>query len=243
MLDRRNFLKMAMIAGSGLALGTLGVGCSSSNSESSSSASGSSTAEVEEISSSSSSSASTTAASSTSLVVFFSRAGENYDVGVVEEGNTAKVAKVIAEDTGADLFQIEPVVAYPEGYEDTKVISTRERDNDERPEIQPYDLDWDAYDTIYLGYPIWYGGMPMIMYTFIESMDWSGKTVYPFDTHGGSGLANTVSELRQMCVGATVENGLALLGTVAQNDPEEVQEEVRKWLEDNADPKVIRESN
>ena len=83
----------------------------------------------------------------------------------------------------------------------------------------------------------------MIMCTFIESMDWSGKTVYPFDTHGGSGLANTVNELRQMCVGATVENGLAILGTVAQNDPEEVQEEVRKWLEDSADPKVIRESN
>ena len=142
MLDRRNFLKITMIAGSGLALGTLGVGCSSSNSEEpssvsdSSSVSESSTAEVEEISSFSSSSASTTAASSTSLVVFFSRAGENYNVGVVEEGNTAKVAKVIAEDTGADLFQIEPVVAYPEGYEDTKVISTREHDNDERPEIQ-----------------------------------------------------------------------------------------------------------
>ena len=238
MLDRRNFLKMALVTGSGLALGTLGVGCSpsSSNPESSNSASVSSAAEVEEAPSSSSSastSAASSAASSTPLVVYFSRAGENYNVGVVEEGNTAKVAKVIAEDTGADLYQIEPVVPYPEGYEDTKVISTRERDNDERPEIQPYDLDWDAYATIYLGYPIWYGGMPMIMYTFIESMDWSGKTVYPFDTHGGSGLANTVSVLREMCVGATVKSGLAIPGTVAQNDPAEVQEEVSQWLDEN----------
>ena len=231
MLDRRDFLKMTLIAGSGLALGTLTIGCSPSNPENSSSAFESSTSEAEEGSSSSSSAS--TAASSTSLVVYFSRAGENYNVGVVEEGNTAKVAKIIAEDTGADLYQIEPIVPYPEGYEDTKVISTRERDNDERPEIQPYDLDWDEYDTIYLGYPIWYGGMPMIMYTFIEGMDWSGKTVYPFDTHGGSGLANTVSELREMCAGATVKDGLAIPGTVAQNDPAEVQEEVSQWLDEN----------
>ena len=231
MLDRRNFLKMALITGSGLAIGMLSVGCSPLSLESPSSVSGPSDVETEE--GSSSSPTSTTTALSTSLVVYFSRAGENYNVGVIEEGNTAKVAKVIAEDTGAELYQIEPVVPYPEGYEDTKVISTRERDNDERPEIQPYDLDWDAYDTIYLGYPIWYGGMPMIMYTFIESMDWSGKTVYPFDTHGGSGLANTVSELREMCMGATVKSGLAIPGTVAQNDPAEVQEEVSQWLDEN----------
>ena len=233
MLDRRKFLKIAMITGSNLVFGTLGLGCSSPNPESSSSVSESRTAEIEEISSSSSSSASTTTALSTSLVVYFSRAGENYNVGVVEEGNTAKVAKVIAEDTGADLYQIEPTVPYPEGYEDTKVISTRERDNNERPEIQPYDLNWNAYDTIYLGYPIWYGGMPMIMYAFIESVECEGKTVYPFDTHGGSGLADTVSELRDMCVGSIVKDGLAIPGAVAQNDPEEVQQEVSQWLDES----------
>ena len=94
------------------------------------------------------------------LVTYFSHAGENYNVGVVEEGNTAKLAKVIAEQTGADLFEIVPVVDYPQSYDECLEVATAEQREGARPEYMGDVENWDQYDTIFIGYPIWWGEIP-----------------------------------------------------------------------------------
>ena len=171
-------------------------------------------------------------AETTALVVFFSRAGENYNVGVVEEGNTARLARIIAEQVGADTFEIIPEKAYPVDYEATKVIATRERQNDERPAYLGKLESWERYDTVFIGYPIWWGGIPMILYSFMEDYDWSGKTVIPFNTHEGSGQGGTVTQIEALCPGATMLQGLAVRGSKAQNDLEGATQDVMVWLEE-----------
>ena len=127
------------------------------------------------------------------LVVYFSHAGENYNVGVIEEGNTAKLAKVIAEQIDADLFEIVPVVEYPTVYDECLEVATQEQREGARPEYVGDVENWDDYDTVFLGYPIWWGEIPNIVYTFMESHDFAGKTVIPFNTHEGSGQSHTPS--------------------------------------------------
>lgn len=222
-MTRRSFLGAAAL----MALAMPLAGCAQTNTQGSTSASSAASSSVSSAASSNSSSAADSALSSSSaasttgnaLVAYFSRAGENYSVGVVEVGNTQKVAEEIARQTGADTFKIETVQTYPEGYEDCKVVATEERDSDARPELAGEVDNWDSYDTIYLGYPIWYGDMPMALYTFLENHDFTGKTVIPFNTHGGSGQASTVSSIRSAAARATVEEGAALSGSDAQNDP------------------------
>lgn len=167
------------------------------------------------------------------LIAYFSRAGENYSVGVIEKGNTELLAEIIADETNGDLFRIEPVVPYPEGYEDTKTIATQERTDNARPEIKNTIEKFDDYDVIFVGYPIWWGDMPMIMYTFLESYDWTGKVVIPFNTHEGSGQAQTVSAIRKECSGASVMNGFSVRGSVAQNNGETARETAHTWLSSN----------
>ena len=184
----------------------------------------SASAEPESLASSSASSSQTSAASSASassdgasaasdsLIIYFSRAGENYGVGYIEEGNTAIVAKMIAEKTGADLFEVVPSEAYPEGYDECCDVALAEQNTAVRPAFEG-DVDIAPYKTIYLGYPIWWGDLPMCLYTFLEAHDWSGKIIRPFCTHAGSGLASTVSSIQAACSGASVEEGLAIAGT------------------------------
>lgn len=109
------------------------------------------------------------------LVVYFSRAGENYSVGVIEEGNTAKMAKIIASQTGADLFAIVPEVPYPEDYDSMLSVATQEKNEDARPAYTGDVENWEQYDTVFIGYPIWWAGVPCIVYTFLESHDFTGK--------------------------------------------------------------------
>ena len=165
------------------------------------------------------------------LVAYFSQAGEQYNVGVVEKGNTQIVAEMIAEETDADLFHIERKEAYPSTYNDLLSAAQDEQKNNVRPELSAAVDNWDDYDTIFLGYPIWWGDMPMPVYTFLESYDFSGKTVIPFDTNGGSGLADTVSAITKACPGATVRDGLAVTGTDAQKKQDKVKGEVQDWLQ------------
>ena len=165
------------------------------------------------------------------LVAFFSRAGENYNVGFIEKGNTAILAEMIAEETGGDLFEIRTVKVYPDDYEETKTIATAERENNERPELATTVENFEGYDVIFLGYPIWWAGMPMAMYTFMESYDFTGKTVIPFNTHEGSGTAGTVADIRNAMPDATVLDGFAVRGQVAQEQQDQARETVRNWLE------------
>ena len=171
------------------------------------------------------------AATAETLVAYFSRAGENYAVGVVEKGNTAIIAEMIAEKTGADLFQIQPVNAYPETYDACTEVAQQEKREGARPELAETVENWESYDVIYLGYPIWWGDMPMAVYTFLESYDFAGKTVIPFCTHGGSGLSGTVQSIQSICVGAEVKDGLAVTGATAQNDRDEAQKQVEAFLQ------------
>lgn len=150
------------------------------------------------------------------LIAYFSRTGENYNVGTISEGNTAKLAKEIAVQTGGTMFEIAPVVAYPSSYDETLPIATAERNSNARPAIKDTVESFDDYDTIFIGYPIWWGDLPMILHTFMESYDFSGKTVIPFNTHEGSGQSGTQSTIANKLSGATVLQGLAMQGRTAQ---------------------------
>ncbi len=164
------------------------------------------------------------------LVAYFSQAGEQYDVGVVEKGNTQIVAEMIAEETDADLFHIERKAAYPSKLSELLDEAQDEQKNSTRPELAAAVDSWDDYDTIFLGYPIWWGDMPMPVYTFLESYDFTGKAVIPFDTNGGSGLADTVNAITKACPGATVKDGLAVSGKEAQTQQDKAKSEVQNWL-------------
>ena len=168
------------------------------------------------------------------LIVYFSRAGENYNVGTIEKGNTEKLAELISDETGYDLFKIETVKEYPESYDEMLTIATEEGKNKERPELKSSVEGFDEYSRILLGYPIWWSDMPMAVYTFLESYDFSGKTIYPFNTHEGSGSANTVQNIRNTVPSAEVKEGFAITGATAQNDEAGARTAVQGWLEENA---------
>ena len=164
------------------------------------------------------------------LVTYFSHAGENYNVGVVEEGNTAKLAKVIAEQTGADMFEIVPVVDYPQSYDECLEVATAEQREGARPEYVGDVENWEQYDTIFIGYPIWWGEIPNIVYTFMENHDFAGKTVIPFNTHEGSGQSHSQRDIENTLPEATVLQGLAVRGETAQNDADATAKAVSDWL-------------
>lgn len=166
------------------------------------------------------------------LVAYFSRTGENYGVGVVEKGNTSIIADMISSELGADSFEISRETPYPQGYNDTTDEAKKEQAENARPPISSTINNFDDYDVIFLGYPIWWGDMPMPVYTFLESYDFSGKTIVPFCTHAGSGLSSTVKSIQEECHKATVlEEGIAVEGTKAQNNQDEARAEVLAWLE------------
>ena len=164
------------------------------------------------------------------LVAYFSLAGEQYNVGVIEEGNTAIVAKMIAEKTGADLFEIKPVKSYPDSHSELLSVAQNEQRKNARPKISDVVENMDSYDIVYIGYPNWWGDMPMIVYNFLENYDFGGKTVIPFCTHGGSGLSVTESTIQGICKGADMLDGFAISGETAQNNRSKTDSEVSKWL-------------
>lgn len=172
----------------------------------------------------------TAASDSSILVAFFSHTGENHNVGVIEKGNTHIIAEMIAEETGADLFEIETVNPYPDAYDECTDVAKQEQKDNARPEIVDPPENLDGYDTVFIGYPIWWGDLPMAVYTFLESYDFAGKTLIPFCTHEGSGLSGTKGSIEEACSGATVLDGLAVQGSVAQNEREEARAEVKEWL-------------
>ncbi len=167
------------------------------------------------------------------LIVYFSRAGENWEVGNVAKGNTEIAAEILAEETGYDIFRIRTVKEYPLSYQEMLGVAEEEQKNNERPELREEIENFADYDTILLGYPIWWADMPMAVYTFLESYDFTGKTVYPFNTHAGSGEAGTVSKIREVIPAADVHDGLAITGKDTQNDPDKVRGILQEWLQEN----------
>ena len=165
------------------------------------------------------------------LVIYFSRAGEQYTVGVIDKGNTAIVAEMIAEQTGADLFEVLPVDDhYPMTYNALTDVAKQEQNTNARPEFAGELPDLAQYDTIFVGAPVWWGDWPMIMYTVFENNDFSGKKLIPFSTHEGSGLSGFDRKLASSCPNAEVLTGLAIRGNDCQNRQDSVKESVTQWL-------------
>ncbi len=141
-------------------------------------------------------------------------------------GNTGVVANMIAESTGAELFSIRTVEKYPDSYDATIDKGQEERNADERPELDSMPENLDSYDVIFLGFPNWWGDMPMAMYSFLDQADLSGKTIVPFVTSGGSGFSDTISTIEGMESGATVQEGLE----ISDSGATEAQEQIDEWL-------------
>ncbi len=234
-LDRRRFLQIAGLTALGATAGL--AGCSENRN-----AAGTSTSDATSLAgttsndaasaasaSASSSQANPATADGSSLVLVFSRAGENYGVGTVEVGNTMVLAQMIAEKTGADLFEIERAKPYPEAYNACCDESLEEKNAGVRPELAAMP-DISGYNTVYLGFPCWWGDMPMPVYTAIDALDWNGKTICPFSTHAGSGEAGMFATVARRCTGATVMDGLTVAGTTAQNDRTTAESQVDSWL-------------
>ena len=163
------------------------------------------------------------------LIAYYSRRGENYYNGRlqnIEEGNTEHMAKVIQTVTGADLFEIGTVQKYLLGYTATTRVAKVEHQKQARPELKKMLDSIENYDVIYLGYPNWWSTMPMACFTFLDAYDFSGKTIIPFCTHEGSGLGNSVRDIRKACPNAKVLEGYALAGSAVRSSHELIE----TWL-------------
>jgi flavodoxin len=164
------------------------------------------------------------------LIAFFSRKGQNYSSsGIVDlkVGNTELVAGMIQKITGGDMFHIESVTAYPKDYTETTEVAKNELRTKARPKLTGQVKNMAAYDIIFVGYPNWWGTMPMPVYTFLESYDFSGKTIVPFCTHEGSGMGHSEKDIAKACPKATVLQGIALHGTNAGS----AEPEVSHWID------------
>lgn len=151
-----------------------------------------------------------------SLIAYFSRAGENYFSGAIkniEVGNTQRAAAMLQELTGADLYAMAPVQPYSKKYDTCIEEAKNDQKRGARPELKYYPEDMAKYDTIYLGYPNYWGTMPMAVFTFLEHWDFSGKTICPFCTHEGSGMGRSEADIRKLCPNAVVKPGLAIFGS------------------------------
>ena len=166
------------------------------------------------------------------LVVYFSRTGEEYGIGKITKGNTAIIAEMIAQKVDADIFELKAATPYPDEYEACTELAKQELKSDARPAFAANVDNLAQYDTIFIGYPIWWGAVPRVMMTFLEANDFKGKTIIPFCTHGGSGLAGTKREIADACPNAKILNGLAIVGRIAQNDSATAEKEVDAWLKD-----------
>lgn len=145
-------------------------------------------------------------------------------------GNTQYVANLIQEHTKADVFRIEPVKQYnTSNHQELINDAQEEQRQNARPEIKEKINNFDDYDTIFIGYPIWWSDLPQILYTFLESYDFSGKNVYLFSTNGGSGLAGTVSIITSKLSSAKVNSNAFKLN---RNSMEQAPTEVEKWLKE-----------
>jgi flavodoxin len=170
-------------------------------------------------------------ANSKSLIAYFSRKGNNYVGNRIVNlpiGNTEVIAKKLQDFTGSDIFKINTVRTYPEDYTEATNVAQEEKRKNARPELTDKVDDMDSYDVIYVGYPNWWGTMPMAVCTFLEAYDFSGKTIAPYCTHEGSGMGSSERDIKKLCPNSRVLPGLAIRGgSVGRAD-----KEVAKWLKE-----------
>ena len=159
------------------------------------------------------------------IIIYFSRADENYSVGYVDKGNTEIVAEYIKELTNADIFKVEPLVPYAKDYY-TCIEEAKVRTNTHNPPIKESIPDISSYEVIYVGSPIYWVGMPEELFAALKGLDYNGKIIKPFTTHEGSGLSGVPNQLKEICVGAQVLDGLAIVGSQAR----ESKNKISNWL-------------
>lgn len=164
------------------------------------------------------------------LIAYFSRADENYFNGAlrtIEAGNTEIAAEKLQKLTGADLFKIDPVQPYSKDYNECIEQAKQDQKRDARPELKEYPDSLEEYDTIYLGYPNYWGTMPMAVFTFLEHYNFAGKTIRPFCTHEGSRMGHSEQDIKKLCPDAKVEKGCPIHGS----DVDKSEDVLKTWLQ------------
>ena len=164
-----------------------------------------------------------------SLIAYFSRKGDNYvnrSIVNLPVGNTEVAANVIRKLTGGDEFRIRTVDDYPTDYNKTTDVAKQQLRENARPKLSGHVDNMDEYSLIFLGYPNWWGTMPMPVFTFLEEYDFSGKTIIPFCTHEGSGLGRSESDIKKICPHATVLTGISIRGGSVHR----AENDVSVWL-------------
>lgn len=143
-------------------------------------------------------------------------------------GNTEQMAQFIQDETGGELFTIEPAIPYTDDYDTLLDIAQQEQADNARPELASQVENWDSYEVIFVGYPDWWSDAPMLIYSFLESYDWTGKTLIPFCTSGGSGFGRSLDKLPNSTSGATILEGLHINGDSVDG----AAEDVAAWIDD-----------
>lgn len=214
-INRRSFLRLAALAGTSAAMGLFLQGCSTEQSSSQETASqeNDSTSQAEQ----SEQAEQNSVTGSQTLIAVFSWSG-----------NTLQVAERIHELIQGDFFRIEPANPYTDNYNELLDIAQQEQDDDARPALAASIENWDDYDTIYLGYPVWWYDAPQIIKTFLETYNTSGKLLIPFCTSGGSSIEQTLPSIEQLASGATIATGLTLDGDSVSSQLDQVD----SWLGD-----------
>lgn len=163
------------------------------------------------------------------LIAYFSRKGQNYvNLSIVNlsVGNTEVAAKMIQEVVDGDSFEIKTVETYPDDYTKTTNVAQAEQRKNARPELTAHVENMDEYDVIILGYPNWWGTMPMAVFTFLEEYNFTGKTILPYCTHEGSGLGRSERDIKRVCPTASVEKGLDIHGGSVKS----AAGKIKSWL-------------
>ena len=166
------------------------------------------------------------------LIAFFSRADENYFGGAmryIDVGNTEVAAGKIRDRIDADVFKIEMKQPYSKEYNPCIEEAKRDLREKARPELVTMPENIDKYETVILGYPNYWGTMPMAVYTFLEAFSFDDKTILPLCTHEGSGMGSSESDIKKTCHGVTVKKGLALNGSSVGN----ADAQIERWLQEN----------
>lgn len=163
------------------------------------------------------------------LIAYYSRKGQSYVNGAIKnlvKGNTEVVAEIIQKFIGGELFEIDTVKDYPADYTECTQVAKVEIQQKSRPELKNYLASLDDYNKIFLGYPVWWSIPPMAVSTFLEHYDFSGKKIFPFATHEGSGLGGSINYIKKICPEAEVMDGLAIHGAEAAQGAVQVE----RWL-------------
>ena len=156
-----------------------------------------------------------------SLIIYFSRADENYSVGYIDKGNTEYVAEYVKELTNADMFKVEPLIPYAKDYQ-TCIKEAKERIGN--APIKEAIINISEYDVIYIMTPIYWGTYAPEIETAIKDLDFTGKTIRIVTTHEGSGLANVVNDVKKICKGANIlDDAIAILGSQAKNSKSKIE--------------------